>query len=416
MNEESFGSRLKHAWNVFRAKDRANLDFQPTSTNLVSYGMGSTWRPDRTRLRASNERTIVASLYNKIAVDVAAVPIKHVKLGLNGRYESEIKSGLDYCLNTEANIDQTGREFIFDAVLSMFDEGVVALVPTETNISITDNNTFDIMSMRTGRITQWFPSQVRVEVYDERDGQRKEVLLPKKSIAIVQNPFYAIMNEPNSTLKRLISKLNLLDTLDNQAYSSKLDLILQLPYTIKSPARQEQANNRISELERQLEGSKYGVAYVDGTEKITQLNRSIDNKLIEQIQDLKKDLFSQLGITEAVFDGTADEKTMLNYRNTTIEPILAAFANEMIRKFLTKTARTQGQTIQFIQDPFRLVPVDNIAEIADKFTRNEIMSANELRAIIGMTPVSDERANELRNKNINASEDQINNPVIVDTE
>lgn len=412
MAEQRFRDRLKHAWNIFRRKDEP-LYQTPTSyfnNNYFSYGVGSTVRTDRYRLRPCTERSLVASLYNKIAIDVAAVPIRHVKVNSDGQYQKSIDSGLNRCLNVEANIDQTGRELIIDVVLSMFDEGVVAIVPVETNTDI--NKPFDVLQLRTGRITQWYPQNVRVEVYDERDGNKKEVTLPKKSVAIIENPFYSIMNEQNSTLKRLMDKLRLIDELDRNVYSNKLDLILQLPYTIKSEARRKMADDRIKDLEKQLEGSKYGVAYVDGTERVTQLNRSVENKLYEQIGDLKSQLYSELGITEEVFNGTADEKTMLNYQNGTVEPILAAITNEMKRKFLTKTAQTQGQDILYITDPFRLVPVDNIAEIADKFTRNEILSTNEIRSIIGINPVNDPRANELRNKNLNQSDQQMQAPIL----
>lgn len=419
MPETSYRDQLKHSWNVFGSRYDDPLGFLETSRSFqrdYRWGIGSTSRPDRTRLSPNKERTIIASIYNKIATDVAAVKFQHVKVNTDGRFEKIISSGLNECLNVEANIDQTGREFIFDAVLSMFDEGVVALVPVETSVSIKDNNTFDILSLRTGRITQWYPEYVRVEVYDEKDGRKKEIILAKSKICIIENPFFSVMNENNSVAKRLIDKINLLDNLDDRAYRSKLDLLIQLPYSVKSPARQKLAKERVQALENQLENSAYGVGYIDSTERVTQLNRSIDNQLVEQIEDLKNDLYSQLGITKAVFDGTADEKTMLNYQNSTVEPILSAITNEMTRKFLTKTARTQGQKVQFIIDPFRLVPVDNIAEIADKFTRNEILSANEIRSIIGVSPVADERANELRNKNINASDDQLSNPVIAKTE
>lgn len=419
MPERSFRTRLKHAWNVFRSNSEDPTDFSTRSDpygGAYRFGVGSTSRPDRVRLSPNKERTIVSSIYNKIATDVAAVKIQHVKTNQDGRFEKVIHSGLNECLNVEANIDQTGRELIFDLVFSMFDEGVVALVPIDTNVSLKDSNTFDILSMRVGKITQWYPQNVRVELYDERDGSRREVVLPKNKICIIENPFYAIMNQNNSTLKRLIDKLNLLDTLDNRNYRSKLDLIVQLPYAVKGEARKKLANERIKSLEDQLENSVYGVAYIDSTEHITQLNRSVENKLFEQVNQLKEDLYSQLGITKSVFDGTADEKTMLNYQNSTIEPILSAITNEMIRKFLTKTARTQGQTIQFVSDPFRLVPVDNIAEIADKFTRNEILSANEIRSIIGVSPVADERADELRNKNLNVSDERISNPLLANVE
>lgn len=419
MPNMSFRDSLKHSWNVFNAQSTNPLDFgKNTSRSFNNYfglGVGSTYRPDRVRLSPNKERNLIASIYNKIATDVAAVKIQHIKINKDGRYESTVDSGLNQCLNIEANLDQTGREFIFDAVMSMFDEGVVALVPVETSVS-RSSNAFDILQLRTGKILQWYPKYVKVQVYDERDGQRKELILPKREICIIENPFFAVMNENNSCAKRLIDKLNLLDNLDNMSYRSKLDLIFQLPYAVRSEKQKEMANERLKTLEDQLENSAHGIAYIGATEHVVQLNRTIENKLIEQIEDLKKDLYSQLGITERVFDGTADEKTMLNYQNSTIEPILSALTNEMIRKFLTKTARTQGQTIQFIVDPFRLVPVDNIAEIADKFTRNEIMSANEIRSIIGISPVADERANELRNKNLNVSDAQLSNPLLVNTE
>ena len=415
MEKPRFTDRLKHAWNVFRLRDEQPQYPTPTSyfqNNYLSYGVGTTFRPDRYRLRPCTERSIVASLDNKIAIDVAAVPIRHVKVNADGQYQKTLDTGLNRCLNTEANIDQTGRELILDAVLSMFDEGHVAIVPVETSVNIKMSNSFDILQLRTGRVVQWYPQDVRVEVYNERNGQKQEVTLPKAKVALIENPFYSIMNENNSTLKRLMDKLRLIDDLDRNVYSNKLDLILQLPYTIKTDARREIANKRINELENQLEGSKYGVAYVDGTERITQLNRSVENKLLEQVSDLKTQLYSELGITEAVFNGTADEKTMLNYQNGTVEPILAAITHEMRRKFLTKTAQTQGQDILYITDPFRLVPVDNIAEIADKFTRNEILSTNEIRSIIGINPVNDPRANELRNKNLNVSDQQLQAPIL----
>ena len=415
MEKPKFTDRLKHAWNVFRLRDEQPKYPTPTSyfrNNYLDYGVGSTIRTDRYRLRPCTERSIVASLYNKIAIDVAAVPIRHVKVNDDGQYQKTLDTGLNRCLNTEANLDQTGRELIIDAVLSMFDEGSVAIVPVETSVSIKDSNAFDIHQLRTGRIVQWYPQQIRVEVYNERNGQKQEVILPKSNVAIVENPFYSIMNEHNSTLKRLMDKLRLIDELDRNVYSNKLDLILQLPYTIKTPAKKQMASDRIKDLEQQLEGSKYGVAYVDGTERVTQLNRSVENKLFEQITDLKAQLYSELGITEEVFNGTADEKTMLNYQNGTVEPVLAAITHEMRRKFLTKTAQTQGQDILYVTDPFRLVPVDNIAEIADKFTRNEILSTNEIRSIIGINPVNDPRANELRNKNLNQSDQQMQAPIL----
>lgn len=415
MAKPKFSDRLKHAWNVFRLRDDQPSYPNPTSyfrNNYLDYGVGSTIRTDRYRLRPCTERSLVASLYNKIAIDVAAVPIRHVKVNTDGQYQKTLDTGLNRCLNVEANIDQTGRELILDVVLSMFDEGCVAIVPVETSVSLKESNSFDILQLRTARITQWYPQDVRVEVYNERNGQKQELTISKSKIAIIENPFYSIMNERNSTLQRLLDKMRLIDRLDNDTYSNKLDLILQLPYTIKSEARRKMADDRIKDLEKQLERSQYGVAYVDGTERVTQLNRSVENKLYEQIGDLKAQLYSELGITEDVFNGTADEKTMLNYQNGTVEPILAAITQEMKRKFLTKTAQTQGQDILYITDPFRLVPVDNIAEIADKFTRNEILSTNEIRSIIGINPVNDPRANELRNKNLNQSDQQMQAPIL----
>lgn len=418
MNEKlSFSDRLKHAWNVFKLKDNpvSNSIASSADQGYFSYGLGSTTRPDRPRIRRSSERTIVTSIFTQMAIDVASVPIHHVKVDQNGSYESIVTSGLNRCLTIEANVDQTGREFIMDAVYSMFDEGVVALVPIDTNVSLKDNNTFDILSLRTGKITNWYPQFVRVEVYNELIGKKEEIVLPKNKVAIVQNPFYSVMNEPNSTVKRLVDKLNLLDQTDRETYSSKLDLIVQLPYSVRSEAQKKRANDRLDNVEQQLEGSKHGIAYVDGTEKIIQLNRAIDNQLPEQIEKLETKMYSELGIPREVFEGTANEQTMLNYRNNAIEPILSAFTDEMTRKFLTKTAQTQGQTLKFIQDPFKLVPINSIAEIADKFTRNEILSPNEIRPIVGYKPIADDRANELRNRNLNVSEEQLANPVIAET-
>lgn len=420
MDEElTFGSRLKHAWDVFRSGSaKAASPFQNSNWDgyhTYNVGIGSTARQDRVRLAPSTEKSIIASLYNKIAVDVAAVPIKHIKTDQNGRYKETIKSGLNECLSVQANLDQTGRELIQDAVLSMFDEGVVAIVPVETSVSLTASGSFDINALRVGKVLEWYPQTVKLSVYDERDGRQKEIVLPKDKVALIQNPFYSIMNERNSTLKRLIRKLNLLDLLDENNNSSRFNMILQLPYTIKTPARQKQAEQRLDELERQLSGSTYGIAYVDGTEKITQLNRTIESDLVKQVEDLTNQLYAQIGITKTVFDGTADEKTMLNYQNSTLEPVLSTICDEMIRKFLTKTARTQGQTLKYFKDPFRLVPIDNIADIADKFTRNEILSSNELRSIIGREPVEDPRADELRNKNLNKSNEEIA-PMSTDSE
>lgn len=406
----SVRERLKHAWNAFASN--SNNSNNSYVSNIVTYG-GTTKRSDRERLRPSLEKSVVASLYNRIAIDVAAIPIKHVKINQNGSFEETINSGLNNCLSVEANLDQTGRELIFDAVLSMFDEGAVALVPVETSVDIRKSNSFDILSLRVGKIMNWYPDSVQVEVYDEKDGSKKPLFLPKKSVAIIENPFYSVMNEYNSTITRLIDKLNLLDVIDKQSGSGKLDLIIQLPYNLRSPSKKEQAKQRKQDIEDQLVNSQHGIAYIDQTEHVTQLNRSLDNNLMTQVEFLTTNLYSQLGITKEVFDGTADEQTMLNYYNRSLEPILSALTDEMIRKFLTKTARSQGQSIKFIRDPFRLVPVNQMADIADKFTRNEILSSNELRGIVGYRPIDDERANELRNRNLNASDEQLSNPVIV---
>lgn len=389
-----FIERIQNGWNAFMNRD-------PT-TRFREVGISTSYRPDRTRLTRGNERSIVTAVYNRIAMDVAAISIQHVRLDENGRFLSTINSGLNSCLSLEANVDQTGRAFIQDAVISMFDEGCVALVPVDTVGNPTLSDSYDIRSMRTGKILEWYPQHVRVRVYNDRTGRREDITLPKRMVAIVENPLYAVMNEPNSTMQRLIHKLNLLDVIDEQSGAGKLDLIIQLPYVIKTEARRQQAENRRKDIEGQLAGSKYGIAYTDGTERITQLNRSVDNNLMSQIEYLTSMLYSQLGITTSVLDGTADEKTMLNYNNRTVEPILSALVDEMKRTFLTKTARSQMQSIQFFRDPFRLVPVNNIAEIADKFTRNEIMTSNEIRQVIGMKPSSDPNADELRNKNLSA--------------
>ena len=397
----SFSERLQHAWNAFNNKDPTI----PVTTN-VYYG-GSSYNQSKRRLSFGNERSIVNSIFNRIAADVASVDFKHVRLDINDRYVTTIDDGLNSCLSVEANADQTGRVFMQDAVMSMFDEGVVALVPIDTTVNPRVTGSYDITSIRTGKITEWMPKHVKVLVYNEQTGKRQEVVLPKKVVAIVENPFYSIMNEPNSTLQRLIRKLNLLDAIDEQSSSGKLDLIIQLPYVIKTEAREKQAEKRRKDIEMQLAGSKYGIAYTDGTEKITQLNRPVENNLMEQVKFLTETLMSQLGITNEILNGTADEKTMLNYSNRIVAVICTAFAEEMRRKFLTKTARTQGQSILFFQDPFKLVPVSNIADIADKFTRNEILSSNEVRGLIGFKPVNDERADELRNKNLNKSNEEI---------
>jgi hypothetical protein len=353
-------------------------------------------------LTIGNEKSIISSIYNRIAIDVAAISVQHVRLDQNGRFIETVKSGLNEALTVSANIDQTGRAFMQDVVMSMFDEGCVAIIPVDTTIDPTLSNSYDIQTLRTGQILQWYPKHVLVRVYNERIGRKEDIVLPKDLICIVENPLYAVMNEPNSTLKRLIAKLNLLDAIDQQSGSGKLDLIIQLPYVIKTPARKEQAEIRRQDIEAQLAGSKYGIAYTDGTEKVTQLNRPAENNLMAQITYLTSMLYGQLGLTESVFDGTADEKTMLNYHNRTVEPILSAITYEMKRKFLTKTARSQYQSIEFYRDPFKLVPVNNMADIADKFTRNEILTSNEIRSVIGLRASNDPRADELVNKNISA--------------
>lgn len=392
----SFGKRLQHAWNAFRN----NRDPTEAGIRQLSFGYASSNRPDRPRLTRGNERSIVTAIYNRIAVDTSAVQIRHVRLDENERYTETIQSGLNNCLTLDANIDQTGRQFIQDAVMSMFDEGCVALVPTETDYNPRITGGYDVLSLRTGKIVQWYPENVKVLVYNQDKGIKEEIILPKKMTAIVENPFYAVMNEPSSTLQRLIRTLNLKDQINEQTGANKLDMIIQLPYTIKTESRQIEADKRLRKIEEQLNKGKYGIAYTDATEKVTQLNRSLENNLLEQIRDLKAELYGQLGLTEEIINGTADEKTMLNYYNRTIEPILAALCEEMQRKFLTKTARTQRQAIMFFQDHFKLVPVNNIADIADKFTRNEILTANEIRSILGIKPSDDPKADELRNSNM----------------
>lgn len=393
-----FLNRIQHAWNAFLSRD-------PTDT-YWNYGVGSAYRPDRPRFSRGNEKSIVTAVYNRIAIDAAAIDIRHVRIDDNGRYEETIDSTLNNCLTLEANIDQTGRSFVQDIVMSMLDEGCVAIVPIDTDVDPNNTESYRILTMRTGRIVEWFPEHIRVSVYNDRTGKKEEITVPKRTTAIVENPLYSVMNEPNSTLQRLIRKLNLLDYIDEQSGSGKLDLIIQLPYIIKTPARKTQAEERRADIERQLSGSKYGIAYTDGTERITQLNRPVENNLLKQIEYLTSMLYSQLGLTQTILDGSANEQAMLNYNNRTIEPILSAITDEMKRKFLSKTARTQGQSIEFFRDPFRLVPVNDIAEIADKFTRNEILSSNEIRQIIGMKPSKDPAADELRNKNLNQSKDE----------
>lgn len=384
--------RIQHAWNAFFNRD-------PTSnyrTNEISYS----YRPDRPRLSRGNERSIVTAIYNRIALDVASIDIKHCKLDENGRYVKDMKSGLNECLTVEANMDQTARAFIQDVVISMLDEGVVAVVPVDTTLNTKNTGSYDITSMRTGKILEWSATSVKIKVYNDRTGQKEDIILPKSMVGIIENPLYSVINEPNSTMQRLIRKLNLLDSIDEQSGAGKLDLIIQLPYIIKTDARRQQAEQRRKEIEMQLAGSKYGIAYTDGTERVTQLNRPVENNLMKQIEYLTSMLYSQLGFHQTILDGTADEKTMLNYTNRTIEPIASAIVDELKRKFLTKTARTQGQSIEFFRNPFRLVPINNIAEIADKFTRNEILTSNEIRQIIGMKPSNDPKADQLINSNI----------------
>ena len=401
--ELTLTSRLKKAWNAFTN----NRD--PTNAAIQYHDIGTSYvyRPDRVRFSRGNERSIVTSVYNRIAMDVAAIGIRHCRIDKNGRYIEDIKSGLNDCLTVEANIDQTGRSFIQDVVMSMFDEGAVAIVPVDTSFDPTKSNSYDILSMRTGKILEWYPAHVKVRVYNDRTGRKEDIVLPKRSVAIIENPLYAVINEPNSTMQRLVRKLNILDAIDEQSGSGKLDLIIQLPYVIKSEARQQQAEKRRKDIEDQLKGP-YGIAYTDGTEKITQLNRPVENNLMKQIEYLMNQLYSQIGMTPSVLDGTADEKAMLNYNNRTLEPIVSAIVDAMKRSFLSKTARTQGQTVMFFREPFKLVPVNDIAEIADKFTRNEILSSNEIRQIIGMKPSEDPKADELRNSNITQPEDNSN--------
>ena len=407
---ETLGTRLKHAWNAFFNKD-------PTA-EYKDLGSSYFYRPDRQRFTRGNERTIVTSVYNRISLDAASVQIQHVRLDNNNRYLETIKSGLNSCLNIEANLDQTGRGFIQDVVMSMLDEGCVAIVPVDTVTNLDKLNPRDIVSMRTGKILQWYPNHVTVRVYNEKTGLKEDITLPKSSVAIIENPLYAVINEPNSTMQRLIRKLSLLDAVDEQSSAGKLDLIIQLPYTIKTQSRRQQAEQRRKEIEMQLTGSKYGIAYTDGTERITQLNRPIENNLMKQIEYLTSMLYSQLGITQSILDGTADEKTMLNYHNRTIEPILAAIVDELNRKFISKTARSQMQSIMYFRDPFKLVPINNIADIADKFTRNEILSSNEIRQIIGIKPSNDPRADKLINSNLNHPEEGTKNvtqdPSVID--
>lgn len=391
--EENLGSRLRRAWNAFTNRS-------PTSDHRY-IGPGNYYRPDRVRMTRGNERSIITAVYNRIALDVSNVTIQHVKLDDNGRFSEVINSGLNECLNLAANADQTGRDFIQDVVMSMMDEGCVALVPVDTieNPKIMDS--YDIKTIRTGKILEWYPTSIKVNVYNERTGKKEDIVVPKSTVAIIENPFYSIMNEPNSTLQRLIRKLNLLDSIDEQSGSGKLDLIIQLPYVIKSEARKKQAEDRRKDIEMQLSGSKYGIAYTDGSEHITQLNRPVENNLMKQVEYLTSMLYSQLGITQTILDGTADEKTMLNYNSRVVEPIVSAIVNAMKWKFLTKNARSEKQSIMFFKDPFKLVTIGDLAEAGDKMTRNEIMTSNEFRQVVGLKPSKDPRADELRNKNLN---------------
>ena len=397
----SFVDRLQHGWNAF-------VNNRDPTMRYPNPGASYVYRPDRPRFSRGNEWSIVTAIFNRIALDAAAISIQHCRLDENGRYSETINSGLNNCLTLDANIDQTGRAFMQDVYMSMFDEGTIAIVPVDTDIKLNETGSFDIETMRTGKILEWFPRHVRVRVYNDRTGEKEDLLLPKKSVAIVENPFYAVMNEPSSTLQRLIRKLNLLDTIDEQSGSGKLDLIIQLPYVIKSQARRDQAEQRRKDIEMQLAGSKYGIAYTDGTERITQLNRPVENNLLTQIEYLTNMLFSQLSITQEILDGRADDKTMLNYYSRTVEPIVAAVVDAMKRTFLTKTARAQHQSILFFRDPFKLVPVNDLAEIADKFTRNEIMTSNEIRQVVGLKPSSDPKADQLVNANLNHPEESAN--------
>ena len=395
--------RFRSGWNAFIGRDPTTTSI-PLSEEMSGFGYSS--RPDRVRYTKGNQRSIVASIYNRISVDVASIKIEHAKLDKDGRYKERLSSGLNDCINVSANVDQTGRALIQDIVESMFDEGVVAVVPTDTNIDPIKTGSYDILELRTGKIIAWYPKMVKVHAYNENTGKYQDILVPKDEVAIIENPFYSIMNEPNSTLQRLIQAINKLNSANDISTSSKLDLIIQLPYVTKSPQRKEEARRRRKEIEDQLSSSKLGIAYTDGTEKVTQLNRSLDNNLWTQVKELTEQLYSQLGVTPSILDGTADEATRINYFNSTIEPICSAIVDEFERKFLTKTARTQGQAIVFFRDPFKLVPVSQLADIADKFTRNEIMTSNEIRGEIGMKPVKDPKADMLMNKNLNMTDEQ----------
>lgn len=395
-----WGKRLQHAWNVFRGKDSAQ------KMTVFEMGSGNSYRPDRNRLKTTLERSVINAVYTRIAIDAAAVSMMHVRLDQNDRFKEVIKSSLNECLTVEANLDQTGRALRQDMVMSLCDEGCIAIVPIDADIELSKESVYNIKTLRVGKILQWFPRYVQVRVYNEEIGDMEDVMVPKKIVAIVENPLYSVMNESNSTLRRLIHKMNLLDVIDDQTSSGKLDLIVQLPYSVKGETKKRQAEERRKDIEMQLVGSKYGIAYIDATEHITQLNRAVDNNLMTQITYLTEMAYNQLGMTANVFNGTASEEEMLNYHNRTIEPILSAITDELKRKFLTKTARSQGQSIEFFKDPFRLAGIEKIAEIADKFTRNEILSSNELRAIVGYKPVDDPRADELRNANLNRADNE----------
>lgn len=405
MPNPTIRERFSKAWNAFVAKDKRGDAEYITSPTM---GYTTTYREDKQRLRLGSERTIIASIYNRIAVDVAAINLQHCRVDQNGKYLEPIKSELNECLRLSANIDQTAREFMEDSVLSVLDTGTIAVVPVDTTTDITNNNSYDILSMRSGRVTQWYPEHVRVDLYNDRTGRHEEITLPKSVVAIIENPFYEVMNKPNSTLQRLRTKLALLDVTDDKQNSDKLNLIIQMPYGLKGKSREDRARERIKDVEMQLVDSKYGIAYLDATEKIVQLGHPIENKLLEEIDYLTNQLYAQLGMTPAVFDGTASEQEMIQYYNRVLEPILAAFVDEFNRKFLTRTARSQGQAISYFRDPFRLAPVETLANIADSFTQNEIVSANEFRAVLGFQPVDDPRADALLNKNINPLADDPN--------
>lgn len=404
----ALGSRLQHAWNAFMNKD-------PTSYPS-SGGYSYSYRPDRPRLLYGNDRSIVTSVITRIAIDCSQIAVKHVKLDDNGRFLEEINDGINNCLNLEANIDQTGRALIQDSVMSMLDEGVVALVPVDVNVDPTKNNSIDVETMRTAKILEWYPEHVRLRLYNDRTGTKEEIILPKKTVYIIENPLFSIMNEPNSTMQRLIRKLNLLDVIDEQSGSGKLDLIIQLPYSVRTDGKRQQAEQRRKDIEDQLTGTKYGIAYIDSTEHITQLNRAVENNLLKQVEYLTSMLYSQLGITAEIMNGTADANTMTNYYSRTIEPIMSAVVDEIKRKYLTKTARTQGQSIQFFRDPFKLIPVNELPEITDKFTRNEVLTSNEVRQIIGYKPSRDPNADELRNKNLSQAKSDITAQPLNDTD